>query len=69
MFDGILTAPTNGWPRLGSLFGGKDGTRFDGADENGDGEPDTPQLTSDGVDAGDRDFSLPFPYLEDPKQE
>ncbi|PQB04628.1 hypothetical protein [Aureitalea marina] len=51
------------------MFGGKDGTRFDGSDQNGDGEPDTPQLTSDGVDSGDRDFSLPFPYLEDPKQE
>ena len=44
------------------------GTRFDGSDTNGDGIPDTPQLTSDGVDAGDRDFSLPFPYMESPNQ-
>lgn len=51
------------------MFGGKDGTRFDGSDQDGDGEPDTPQLTSDGVDAGDRDFGLPFPYLEGPRQE
>ena len=41
------------------MFGGEDGTRFDGND-------DTPQLTNDGVDAGDRNFSLPFPYLEAP---
>ncbi|MDT0556810.1 DUF4331 family protein [Patiriisocius hiemis] len=44
------------------MFGGMSGTRFDG--NNG-----TPQLTSDGVDAGDRDFSLGFPYLEAPNQE
>jgi hypothetical protein len=44
------------------MFGGTTGTRFDG--NNG-----TPQLTSDGVDSGDRDFSLPFPYLENPIQE
>ncbi len=43
------------------MFGGTTGTRFDG--NNG-----TPQLTSDGVDSGDRDFSLPFPYLETPNQ-
>ena len=41
------------------MFGGADGTRLDGTN-------DTPQLTTDGVDAGDRDFSLPFPYLETP---
>ncbi len=41
------------------MFGGTTGTRFDG--NNG-----TPQLTSDGVDSGDRDFTLPFPYLETP---
>ncbi len=41
------------------LFGGKSGTRFDG--NNG-----TPQLTYDGVDSGNRDFSLTFPYLEAP---
>ncbi len=41
------------------MFGGTDGTRLDGT--NG-----TPQLTTDEVDAGDRDFSLPFPYLETP---
>ncbi len=41
------------------MFGGMNGTRFDG--NNG-----TPQLTSDGVDAGDRDFTLGFPYLENP---
>lgn len=41
------------------MFGGEDGNRFDGNN-------DTPQLTTDGVDAGDRDFSLPFPYLETP---
>ncbi len=44
------------------LFGGEDGSRFDGNN-------DTPQLTSDGVDAGDRDFNLPFPYLESPNLE
>lgn len=41
------------------MFGGTSGTRFDG--NNG-----TPQLTSDGVGPGDRDFSLSFPYLESP---
>lgn len=50
------------------MFGGTSGTRFDGSDTDGDGVPDTPQLTSDGVDAGDRDFTLPFPYLEGPNQ-
>lgn len=44
------------------MFGGTTGTRFDG--NNG-----TPQLTSDGVDAGDRDFGIPFPYLEAANQE
>ena len=39
------------------MFGGTTGTRFDG--NNG-----TPQLTSDGVDVGDRDLTLPFPYME-----
>ena len=39
------------------MFGGVDGTRFDGNN-------DTPQLTTDGVDAGNRDFSLSFHYLE-----
>jgi hypothetical protein len=43
------------------MFGGTSGTRFDG--NNG-----TPQLTSDGVDAGNRNFTLGFPYLEDPNQ-
>lgn len=51
------------------MFGGMDGTRFDGADNDGDGMPDTPQLTSDGVDSGDRDFGLSFPYLEAPNEE
>jgi len=41
------------------MFGGEDGTRFDGNN-------DTPQLTSDGVGPGDRDFGIPFPYLEAP---
>jgi len=41
------------------MFGGESGTRFDGT--NG-----TPQLTTDAVDAGDRDFTLSFPYLEPP---
>lgn len=41
------------------MFGGEDGTRFDGNN-------DTPQLTSDGVGPGDRNFGLPFPYLEAP---
>ncbi len=41
------------------MFGGENGTRFDGNNN-------TPQLTTDGVDAGDRDFSLPFPYFEPP---
>lgn len=44
------------------LFGGIDGTRFDGNN-------DTPQLTTDAVDSGDRDFSLSFPYLESPLNE
>ncbi len=39
------------------MFGGTSGTRFDG--NNG-----TPQLTSDGVGIGDRDLTLPFPYME-----
>ena len=43
------------------MFGGTNGDRFDG--NNG-----TPQLTSDGVGPGDRDFTLPFPYLESPVQ-
>lgn len=41
------------------MFGGADGTRFDG--NNG-----TPQLTTDAVGPGDRDFTLSFPYLESP---
>ena len=41
------------------MFGGTTGTRFDG--NNG-----TPQLTTDGVDVGDRDLTLPFPYMEAP---
>ena len=41
------------------MFGGLYGTRFDG--NNG-----TPQLTTDAVGPGDRDFTLPFPYLEVP---
>jgi len=41
------------------MFGGMSGARFDG--NNG-----TPQLTSDGVGLGDREFSSTFPYLEDP---
>tara|TARA_R110000787_G_scaffold86285_2_gene183980 strand:+ start:19621 stop:20349 length:729 start_codon:yes stop_codon:yes gene_type:complete len=41
------------------MFGGADGTRFDGNN-------DTPQLTTDAVGPGDRDFSLSFPYLETP---
>jgi len=41
------------------MFGGESGTRFDGNN-------DTPQLTTDGIDSGNRDFSLPFPYLEMP---
>ncbi len=40
------------------MFGGMSGTRFDG--NNG-----TPQLTSDGVDFGNR-VVQPFPYLENP---
>jgi hypothetical protein len=43
------------------LFGGPDGTRFDGV--NG------PKLISDQVDSGDRNFGLPFPYLEAPLQQ
>ncbi len=41
------------------MFGGTSGSRFDG--NNG-----TPQLTSDGVGLGDRQFMTTFPYLEDP---
>ncbi len=44
------------------MFGGMSGTRFDGNN-------DTPQLTSDGVDVGDRDLTLPFPYMEDAIEE
>ena len=44
---------------LALMFGGADGTRFDGNNA-------TPQLTTDAVGPGDRDFTLPFPYLEDP---
>ncbi|EDM44674.1 hypothetical protein SCB49_13920 [unidentified eubacterium SCB49] len=40
------------------MFGGTSGTRFDGNN-------DTPQLTSDGVDFGDRSIGA-FPYLEAP---
>lgn len=47
------------------MFGGMTGTRFDGADNDGDGMPDTPQLTSDGVGFGDREIGE-FPYLENP---
>ncbi|MEZ4859396.1 MAG: hypothetical protein R2781_11365 [Flavobacteriaceae bacterium] len=43
------------------MFGGTSGSRFDG--NNG-----TPQLTSDGVGPGNRNFTLPFPYLESPLQ-
>lgn len=41
------------------MFGGEDGTRFDGNN-------DTPQLTTDAVGPADRDFTLSFPYLETP---
>ncbi|MFT4802594.1 MAG: hypothetical protein ACI93N_002374, partial [Flavobacteriaceae bacterium] len=41
------------------MFGGTNGTRFDGNN-------DTPQLTTDAVGPGDRDFTLSFPYLEAP---
>jgi len=41
------------------IFGGMTGTRFDG-------NSGTPQLISDGVDSGDRDFGMEFPYLELP---
>ena len=41
------------------MFGGVDGTRFDGNN-------DTPQLTTDAVGPGDRDYTLSFPYLENP---
>jgi len=44
------------------MFGGTTGTRFDG--NNG-----TPQLTSDGVGPGDRDLTLPFPYMESPLEQ
>jgi hypothetical protein len=64
-FDGtnILTGRTLGDDvvdiSLTLMFGGTSGTRFDG--NNG-----TPQLTTDGVDVGDRDLTLPFPYMEAP---
>jgi len=64
-FDGtnILTGRTLGDDvidiSLTLMFGGTTGTRFDG--NNG-----TPQLTSDGVGVGDRDLTLPFPYMESP---
>ncbi len=41
------------------FFGGPGGARFDG--NNG-----TPQLVSDGVGVGDRQFSSSFPYMEAP---
>lgn len=41
------------------MFGGTTGTRFDG-------NMGTPQLTSDGVDAGDRIFPSSFPYMKNP---
>lgn len=41
------------------MFGGEDGTRFDGSN-------DTPRLTSDGVGPGDRTYPSSFPYLEAP---
>lgn len=44
------------------MFGGADGTRFDGTN-------DTPQLTSDGVGPGDRIYGQSFPYLESPISE
>jgi hypothetical protein len=44
------------------LFGGTNGTRFDGNNN-------TPQLTTDAVDLGDRDDTLSFPYLEVPINE
>ncbi len=44
------------------MFGGTNGTRFDGNN-------DTPQLTTDGVGSGDRDYTLSFPYLESPLNE
>lgn len=62
-FDGtnVLTGRTLGDDvidiSLTLMFGGTSGTRFDG--NNG-----TPQLTSDGVGVGDRDLTLPFPYME-----
>ena len=41
------------------IFGGSDIMNL-----NFDGDPvGEPLLITDGVDAGDRDFSLPFPYL------
>ncbi|MEL6812810.1 MAG: hypothetical protein AAFP76_15890 [Bacteroidota bacterium] len=64
-FDGtnVLTGRTLGDDvidiSLTLMFGGTTGTRFDG--NNG-----TPQLTSDGVDIGDRDLTLPFPHMESP---
>ena len=39
------------------IFGGVNGDRFDGSN-------DTPQLTTDAIGPGNRDFSLSFPYLE-----
>jgi len=44
------------------MFGGADGTRFDGTNE-------TPQLTSDGVGPGDRIYGQLFPHLESPLME
>jgi len=67
-FDGtnVLTGRTLGDDvidvSLTLMFGGTSGTRFDGNN-------DTPQLTSDGVDVGDRDLTLPFPYMEDALEE
>lgn len=67
-FDGtnVLTGRTLGDDvidvSLTLMFGGTTGTRFDGNN-------DTPQLTSDGVDVGDRDLTLPFPYMEDAIEE
>jgi hypothetical protein len=48
------------------LFGGMEGNRFSGQDTNGDGMPNLPRLTSDGVSITANPTTT-FPYLGNPE--
>jgi hypothetical protein len=48
------------------LFGGQEGDRFDGSDNDMDGSPDTPRLTSDGVSMT-ATVTASFPYVGNPE--